>query len=237
MESKNDPIFTELSTVCGRQRVTRVEFSKDVTHKPLRPNPVKNPIVPSPEQEPEITADEGTEVGVDWQQFQQRPTTQADTGLTGASHRSNRWGPGQYGQQKKSTSPLCPFLNLIFGMCKSQYDIEVEQQWMRIERKKERDTMKHLHNHFGFQPPHSPISPTPPEVEIPMFDQRMRTLINSNMINEYGSMFFESGEGSSSSAASTAWFRGGPSALRCSSGTSSVPSSLQRPCCPTSTYG
>jgi hypothetical protein len=46
-------------------------------------------------------------------------------------------------------------------------------------RKKERDTMKHLHNHFGFQPPRSPISPTPPEVEIPSFDQRVRTMINS----------------------------------------------------------
>jgi hypothetical protein len=61
--------------------------------------------------------------------------------------------------------------------------------------------MKHLHNHFGFHPPRSPISPTPPEVEILSFDQWMRTMINSNMINEYGSMFFESGEGSSSSAA------------------------------------
>jgi hypothetical protein len=52
------------------ERVTRVEFPKGVTHKPLRPNPVKNPIVPPPEREPEITFDEGTEVGVDWQQFQ-----------------------------------------------------------------------------------------------------------------------------------------------------------------------
>jgi hypothetical protein len=91
------------------KRATRVEFLKDVTHKPLRPNPVKNPIVPSPEREPEITADEGTDVGVDWQLFQQRPTAQADTGLTGASHRFDRWGPGQYGQQKKSTSPASLF--------------------------------------------------------------------------------------------------------------------------------
>jgi hypothetical protein len=59
-------------------------------------------------------------------------------------------------------------------MCKSQYDIDVEQQRTRIEKKKERDTMKHPHNHFGFQLPHSPISPTPPEVEIPSFHQRMR---------------------------------------------------------------
>jgi hypothetical protein len=77
----------------------------------------------------------------------------------------------------------------------------VEQQRTRIERKKERDTMKHLHNHFGFQPPCSPISPTPPKVEIPLFHQRVRTMINSNFINEYGSVFFESGEGSFSSAA------------------------------------
>jgi hypothetical protein len=99
--------------------VTRVEFPKDVMHNPLRPNLVKNPIVPSPQREPEITADEGAEAGVDWQQFQQRPTTQVDTGLTGASYRSDRWGPGQYGHQKKSTSPLCRFLDLIFGMSKS----------------------------------------------------------------------------------------------------------------------
>jgi hypothetical protein len=76
----------------------------------------------------------------------------------------------------------------------------VEQQRTRIERKKERDTMKHLHNHFGFQLPRSPISPTP-DVEIPTFDQQVRMMINSNMMNEYDFMFFESGEGSSSSAA------------------------------------
>jgi hypothetical protein len=73
---------------------------------------------------------------------------------------------------------------MLFGMCQSQYDIKVEQQWTRIERKKDRDTMKQLHAHFGFQPPRPPISPTPPEVEIPSFDQQMRTIINSNMINE-----------------------------------------------------
>jgi hypothetical protein len=86
-------------------------------------------------------------------------------------------------------------------MCKSQYDIEVEQQRLRRERKKEWDTMKHLHNHFGFQSLRLAISPTPPEVKIPSFDQRVRGMINSNMINEYCIMFFESGEGSSSSVA------------------------------------
>jgi hypothetical protein len=76
------------------EKVTRVEFPKDVIQKPLRPNPVKNPIVSSPEREPEITTDEGAEAGVDWQQYQQRPTAQVDTSLTGTSHRSDRWGPG-----------------------------------------------------------------------------------------------------------------------------------------------
>jgi hypothetical protein len=91
------------------ERVSRVEFLKDVIHKALKPNSVKNPIIPSPERELEITAEEGAEAGVDWQQFQQRPTAQTDTGLTGASHQSNRWGTGQYGQLKKSTSLLCHF--------------------------------------------------------------------------------------------------------------------------------
>jgi hypothetical protein len=76
------------------EKVTRVEFPKDVTHKPLRTNLVKNPIFPSPEREPEITSEEGAEARVDWQQFQQRPTAQADTDLTGATHRSDRWAPG-----------------------------------------------------------------------------------------------------------------------------------------------
>jgi hypothetical protein len=47
------------------ERVSRVEFPKDVTHKPLRPNPVKNPSVPSLEREPEIIGEEGEAAGVD----------------------------------------------------------------------------------------------------------------------------------------------------------------------------
>jgi hypothetical protein len=87
------------------ERVTRFEFPKDVTHMPLRPNPVKNPIVPSPEREPETTVYEGTDVGVDWQQFQQRPTTQVDTGLIGVSRRSDRWGLDSMVSRKNP--PLC----------------------------------------------------------------------------------------------------------------------------------
>jgi hypothetical protein len=64
-----------------------------------------------------------------------------------------------------------------------------------------RDTMKLMHNAQGFQPPRSPPSPESPQVEIPYFEDRMRGWANSDMLNQYGPMFFESeyGQGSSSS--------------------------------------
>jgi hypothetical protein len=48
----------------------------------------------------------------------------------------------------------------------------------------------------------SPPSPESLQVEIPSFEDRMRGWANSNMLNQYGPMFFESeqGQGSSSSA-------------------------------------
>jgi len=58
-------------------------------------------------------------------------------------------------------------------MCKSQRDIEVEQQRQWRAGKKERDSIKIMHNAMNLHPPHSPISPSPPEVEIPSVDARM----------------------------------------------------------------
>jgi hypothetical protein len=58
-------------------------------------------------------------------------------------------------------------------MCKTQRDIEVAQQDERKKNKKMMDTMKALHNQSGYQPPRSPISPSPPEVEIPSVDDRV----------------------------------------------------------------
>jgi hypothetical protein len=55
-----------------------------------------------------------------------------------------------------------------------------------------RDTMKLMHNAQGFQPPRSPPSPESPQVEIPSFEDRMRGWANSDMLNQYGPMFFES---------------------------------------------
>ena len=58
-------------------------------------------------------------------------------------------------------------------MCKSQRDIEVEQQRQWKANKKERDSIKMMHNAMNLQPS-SPISPSPPEVEIPSVDARMQ---------------------------------------------------------------
>jgi hypothetical protein len=86
-------------------------------------------------------------------------------------------------------------------MCRSQHDIQVEQQRSRRANKQMRDTMKLMHIVQGFQPPRSPPSPESPWVEIPSFEDRMRGWANSDMLNQYGPMFFESkqGRGSSSS--------------------------------------
>jgi hypothetical protein len=63
-----------------------------------------------------------------------------------------------------------------------------------------RDTTKLMHNAQGFQPSRSPPYLESPQVEIPSFEDRMRGWANSDMLNKYGLMFFESehGQGSSS---------------------------------------
>jgi hypothetical protein len=52
-----------------------------------------------------------------------------------------------------------------------------------------RDTMKALHIHAGIQPPRSPISPSPPEVEIPSVDDRVQNFLNLDLYYQYGSNF------------------------------------------------
>jgi hypothetical protein len=83
-------------------------------------------------------------------------------------------------------------------MCKSQRDIEVVEQEKRKKDKKMRDTMKALHTHAGIQPPRSPISPSPPEVEIPSVDDRV--FLNLDLYYQYGSNFGSVIGASSSSA-------------------------------------
>ena len=61
---------------------------------------------------------------------QQQPSTgvQTGTGLTGAHDRSDRSRPEQHRHRHGSSSPIKKLINLFVGMCKSQRDIEVEQQ-------------------------------------------------------------------------------------------------------------
>jgi hypothetical protein len=183
------------------EKVAKMEFPKNVTHKHLKLNPSKNPRIPSPraEQAPgreEEIFEEGTTP------LPQQKGTQVVTGLTDTEHRSDRWGGWEHDRPRRSTSPLIKFLNFIFGMCRSQHDIQVEQQRSMRANKQMRDTRKLMHNAQGFQPPRSPPSPESPHVEIPSFKDRMRGWANSDMLNQYGPMFFESeqGQGSSSSA-------------------------------------
>jgi hypothetical protein len=139
----------------------RQSFRKNLTHKPLKLNPSNNPRIPSPraEQAPgreEEIFEEGST------QLPQETRPQAITGLTGAEHRSDRWGGCDHSRLCRSTSPLRKFLNFTFGMCRSQHDIQVEQQRSRRANKQMRDTMKLMHNAQGFQLPCFPPSPESP---------------------------------------------------------------------------
>ena len=50
--------------------------------------------------------------------------------------------------------------------------------------------MKSVHNQMGIQPPHSPISPYPPEVVIPLVEERIQNFVSSDVYDQYGSMFY-----------------------------------------------
>jgi hypothetical protein len=84
-------------------------------------------------------------------------------------------------------------------MCKTQRDNEVAQQDER-KKNKMRDTMKALHNQVGCQPPRSPISPSPLEVEIASVDDRVNAFLNSDLYNHYECNFGSDIGASSSSA-------------------------------------
>jgi hypothetical protein len=133
------------------EKVAKMEFPKNVTHKPLKLNPSKHPRFPSPiaEQAPgreEEIFEEGTT------QLPQLTRTQVVTDLTGAEHWFDRWGGWEHHRPHRSTSPLRKFLNFIFGMCRSHHDIQVEQQRSGRENKQMRDTVKLMHNAQGFEP-------------------------------------------------------------------------------------
>ena len=75
-------------------------------------------------------------------------------------------------------------------MCKSQRDIEVEQQRQWRASKKERDSVKMMHNAMNLQPPRSPVSPSPPEAVIPSVEDRVQGYVDSGYFEQYGHIFY-----------------------------------------------
>jgi hypothetical protein len=74
------------------EKVAKMEFPKNVTHKPLKLNPSKNPRLSSPrvEQAPGHKGEIFEEGAA--RPDQPQAGTQTVTGLIGAEHRSDRWG-------------------------------------------------------------------------------------------------------------------------------------------------
>jgi hypothetical protein len=65
-------------------------------------------------------------------------------------------GRGQQGD--KPSSPIREIFSLLFGMCKSQYDVNVGDQHERHERRKINKSVKEIRTHLNLQPPSSPIA-------------------------------------------------------------------------------
>ena len=47
-----------------------------------------------------------------------------------------------------------------------------------------------MHNAMNLQPPSSPISPSPPEVEIPSVEERVHDHMDSGYVVQYGNIFY-----------------------------------------------
>ncbi|RLN03651.1 hypothetical protein C2845_PM13G17720 [Panicum miliaceum] len=169
------------------KKTTEIKFPSDVSHKPLRPPVTKTPRIPSPP----AAADEEEEIR---QEEQQQRDTQQEAGLTGSPNRFDQLRPGQqshsHRQHEKPSSPIKKIISFLVGMRKSQRDIEVDQKRQWRARKKERDSIEMMHNSTNLQPPRSPISPTPPEVELPSVEARLSGYLNSRNLDQYGSMLY-----------------------------------------------
>ena len=159
--------------------MTGIKFPNDVKHKPLRPPVNRTPRLPSPEAPEE----EEHEIGEEDQHQQHSPAALIGAGLTGSQDRSDRSPLRQHSHRRCSSSPIKKLINLFIGMCKSQRDIEVEQQRQWRASKKERDSVKMMHNAMNLQPPRSPISPTPLEPVIPSVEERMQGYADSGTLS------------------------------------------------------
>jgi len=166
------------------EKAIKTKYQTDVKHVSFHPKMPKHRREPSPHRYSEVEDDmkiEEEEEGQHTppQQQQPSPTAPTGTGLTGAQDRFDWSRPEQHRHGCGSSSPINKLFNLFVGMCKSQRDIEVEQQRQWRASKKERDSVKMMHNAMNLQPPRSPISPTPPEPVIPSVEERMQGYANS----------------------------------------------------------
>jgi len=151
------------------KKVTGTKFPSDVHHKPLRPLVSKNPRIPSPEAPEE----EEHEIGEEGQHVQHETAARGGTSLTDHPNWSDWSHQGQHSHAQRPSSPIKKLIKMLVGMCKSQRDIEVEQKRQCRPGKKERDSIKMMHNAMNPQPPRSPISPSPLEVDIPSVPDRI----------------------------------------------------------------
>jgi len=188
------------------EKVIKTKYQMDVKHVSFRPKMPKHRREPSPhrysevEDDMKIEEEEGQRTPP--QQQQPSPTAPTGTGLTSAQDWSDRSRPEQH-RRRYGSSPVKKLINLFVRMCKSQRDIEVEQQRQWRASKKERDSVKMMHNAMNLQPPRSPISPSPPEAEIPSVEDRVQGYVDSGYFEQYGHIFYPDVSGPSHAPPST----------------------------------
>ena len=57
--------------------------------------------------------------------------------------------------------------------------------------------MKRMHNAMNIQLPRSPISPLPPQIEIPSMEERVQGYVGSGYFEQYGNIFYSDVDDSS----------------------------------------
>jgi hypothetical protein len=94
--------------------------------------------------------------------------------------RATRWR-GQQGD--KPSSPIQKMLNLMFGMCKSQYDVDVKGWNERRTRRKYTKSVKEIRAHLNLQPPRYPIASEGEEsLNVESFKERVARFDLENLV-------------------------------------------------------
>jgi hypothetical protein len=99
-------------------------------------------------------------------------------------------GRGQ--PRDKPLSPIQNFFSLLFGMCKSQYAVDVRAQHEKHERRKITKSVKQIRTHLNLQPPSSPIvSEGEESSQIEAFEERIARFDEETPVQQwYGDTSF-----------------------------------------------